>query len=158
MLRMREEEKLARDVYLFLANRWNDPAFANIAQAEQVHMEAIMGLMVKYGIPNTLQEDVPGVFTDPYFQNLYHEFTARGATSRESAMEVGATIEDMDIHDLNIMMAQADNEDIRFVYQNLMAGSMNHMRAYSNLMGSMGHTYSPKYMSQDEYNRIMMGM
>ncbi len=158
MMRMREEEKLAHDVYLFLAHRWNDPAFANIAQAEQAHMEAMRALMSKYGVPNTLQEDVPGVFTNPYFQNLYHEFTARGAASREGAMEVAATIEDMNIHDLNVMMAQADNEDIRFVYQNLMAGSMTHMRTYSNLMGSMGHMYSPRYMSQDEYDRIMMGM
>jgi len=42
---MREEEKLARDVYLALYQKWNLRIFWNIAASEQRHMDAIGTLM-----------------------------------------------------------------------------------------------------------------
>ena len=38
---MREEEKVARDVYLYLNEKWNVRIFKNIAASEQTHMDAI---------------------------------------------------------------------------------------------------------------------
>mgnify|MGYP003589105545 CR=1 FL=1 len=37
LLLMREEEKLARDLYLALYDKWGTRAFSNIAQSEQHH-------------------------------------------------------------------------------------------------------------------------
>ncbi|GEM_PF-6895977 len=158
MMRIREEEKLAHDVYQFLANHWNNPTFANMAQAEQTHMETMLALMGKYGIPDPVPGNIPGKFSDPEFQNLYHELTTRGMASFENALEVGARVEDMNIHDLNAMTAMTDNADIRFVYQNHMASSVGQMRMLTGFMGSYGHTYSPQYMSQEAYDQMMMGM
>jgi len=42
LLYMREEEKLARDVYLNAYERWKQPIFYNISLAEQNHMDAIV--------------------------------------------------------------------------------------------------------------------
>lgn len=38
---MREEEKLARDVYLSLYDTWGIPSFSKISASEQTHMAAI---------------------------------------------------------------------------------------------------------------------
>ena len=38
---MREEEKVARDVYLSLNDTWNLRIFKNITSSEQTHMNAI---------------------------------------------------------------------------------------------------------------------
>ena len=47
---MREEEKLARDVYLVLAEKWDLGLFWNIAESEQQHMDAVLKLLKKYGL------------------------------------------------------------------------------------------------------------
>lgn len=39
ILYMREEEKLARDVYEFLYAKWNVNTFGNIRRSEQTHMD-----------------------------------------------------------------------------------------------------------------------
>jgi len=44
---MREEEKLARDVYLYLFEFWGQLIFENIAAGEQQHMDAVWSLMDK---------------------------------------------------------------------------------------------------------------
>jgi hypothetical protein len=48
ILLMREEEKLARDVYLTLGEKWNVPVFKNIAQAEARHMSVMKMLVDRY--------------------------------------------------------------------------------------------------------------
>jgi hypothetical protein len=52
LLFMREEEKLARDVYLTLHDIWGTPVFANIATSEQQHMDAILKLLNTYKLPD----------------------------------------------------------------------------------------------------------
>ncbi len=54
ILYMREEEKLARDVYLKLYEMWKLPIFKNIAESEQIRMDLVKALIIKYNL------------TDPY--------------------------------------------------------------------------------------------
>jgi hypothetical protein len=71
LLFVREEEKLARDVYLALAEKWDAPIFSNIAQSEQQHMDAVGQLIEKYGLEDPIVDDTPGVFTNGTLQRLY---------------------------------------------------------------------------------------
>ena len=50
LLFMREEEKRARDVYQVLGEKYNLRIFANIAQSEQRHFDAIGTLITRYGL------------------------------------------------------------------------------------------------------------
>ena len=51
LIYMYEEEKLARDVYNALYDKWKLPVFRNIASSEETHMESIALLLDRYGIP-----------------------------------------------------------------------------------------------------------
>ena len=55
---MREEEKLARDVYLRLHQQWNMQVFANIAKSEQRHMDAMKCLLDKYELADPAEGKV----------------------------------------------------------------------------------------------------
>ena len=68
---------------------------------------------------------------------------------------VGATIEDLDIADLEHWLSKTDNEDIKFVYENLMKGSRNHLRAFIRMLNNYGANYSPQYISKEEYEQII---
>jgi hypothetical protein len=131
---MREEEKLARDVYIFLNAKWQSPVLNNISQSEQAHMEAVKTLLDKYRVPDPAKSTAQGIFVNPHLQQLYNELIQQGSASLVEALRVGVLIEGTDIDDLNAAIASASHKDIKTVYSNLLQGSLNHLDAFcSNL-------------------------
>ncbi len=155
LVKMRQEEKLARDVYITLYEKWGLRIFSNIAQSEQTHMDAIKVLLDKYGLKDPAANDVIGQFSDQAFVNLYTALVNQGSTSLVDALKVGATIEDLDIKDLEDEIAVSDNQDIKTVFQNLMKGSRNHLRSFYRLIVANGDTYTPQYITQEEFDAIV---
>jgi len=96
-----------------------------------------------------------GVFANTKFTNLYNELVATGRSSLIDALTVGATIEDLDIIDLEKALAQTDNQDVQFVYQNLSKGSRNHLRAFVRLLHRNGVSYTPRYLNRAVYQAII---
>lgn len=151
----REEEKLARDVYAVMIEKWGTKIFSNISNSEQTHMDAILMLLNKYQIADPVGTNAVGVFNNSDLQTLYNELVADGKVSILKAYTVGATIEDLDIYDLNNALKNIDNKDIRLVYSMLIKGSRNHLRSfYSNIL-KVGGTYTPQYISQAEFDAII---
>lgn len=133
---MREEEKLARDVYTVLAEAWGLQTFVNITASEQQHMDAVAGLLDAYGIPDPAATTAPGEFRDADLQALYDELIAKGLQSPRDALEVGVLIEETDIADL----AERASTDptVQAVWDRLTAGSQNHLRAFTNALARTG--------------------
>jgi len=138
ILYMREEEKLARDVYLGLGDLWDLRVFDNIAAAEQRHMDEVFGLVDVYGLEDPETSAMVGVFDNDDLQTLYDGLMAMGSESVEAALEVGATIEEVDIADLDEYLAETTAPDITMVYENLLRGSRNHLRAFVRQLESAG--------------------
>ncbi|MCB9432334.1 MAG: DUF2202 domain-containing protein [Ardenticatenaceae bacterium] len=130
LLFMREEEKVARDVYLTLYDEWGLRVFSNIASSEQQHMDAILTLVNLYGLTDPVGSNDVGVFTNPDLQALYDDLLAQGLESPTAAIEVGILIEQTDIADLQARLATTDNSNIERVYGNLLRGSQNHLAAF----------------------------
>ncbi len=153
---MREEEKLAHDVYVTLYERWGLQIFDNIAASEQTHTEAVASLLVRYDIADPTAGKALGEFTNAELQALYTQLIAQGSRSVADALKVGAAIEEIDILDLQARLAETDNAAIERVYTSLMAGSENHLRAFvSNLKSRTGETYVPQYLTQAAYDAIL---
>ena len=155
LIYMREEEKLARDVYLVLYDQWNVRIFGNISKAEQRHTDAVKYLLNRYQVDDPVTNNEIGSFTNQELLKLYNDLTAQGKTSLVEALKVGAAIEEIDILDLQKDIAAADNEDIKLVYNNLMEGSYNHLRAFVRNLSAQGITYSPQYLSPEAYESII---
>ena len=156
LLKMVEEEKLARDVYTALYQKWNIPAFNNISHSEQRHMDAVAGLLAKYDIANPVAGMEPGQFADPAVADLYRQLTDRGQASEEEALRVGATIEDLDIKDLKECLENSDNQDLAAVFGNLKRGSENHLRAFCSLLSVYGYApYEAQFLSPEEIDEIL---
>ena len=132
---LREEEKLARDVYLELYKIWGNQVFLNISGSEQRHMDSVKGLLDKYGIVDPIENDTPGIFTNGHIQHLYDELTAFGYDSEENALNVGVDIEELDIYDIGLFLENATQTDVKRVLTNLQAGSYNHLNAFNNALG-----------------------
>ncbi len=152
---MREEEKLARDAYAALYGLWHVNVFQNIGASEQVHMDAVKMLLTRYALPDPAATTLPGQFGNPLLQTLYGALMTSGQASLVDALKVGAEIEDVDIRDLRAIKATVDNADLLLVCENLEKGSRNHLRAFHNNLLRQGATYTPKYITQAEYDAIV---
>lgn len=155
LLFLREEEKLARDVYTTLYNQWGVRVFDNISQSEQTHTDAVKALINKYGLTDPVTNDAKGIFVNKELQQLYDQLVASGSQSIENAYAVGATIEDLDLFDLAQNLNEVDNQDITFVYENLSKGSRNHLRAFYDRITSIGKDYTPQFISEEQFNDIV---
>lgn len=155
LLLMREEEKLARDVYLANAERYGLPVFENIAASEQRHMDAVLGLLDARDLADPAADQPRGVFTADAVQDLFDALDARSARSLDEALRVGAEVEEIDIVDLTRLLAEAEDADLRAVYDSLLSGSYNHLRAYVGQLEGRGVTYAPQHLDAAEYAAIL---
>jgi len=158
LLYMREEEKLAHDVYEFLYEQWGLPVFNNIASSESTHTASVLVLLTRYGTADPAAGLAAGQFNNADLQKLYDTLIQQGGLSLADALKVGAAIEEIDILDLQDTIANTAQADIRLVYENLLAGSANHLRAFVNtLQMQTGATYQAQYLSTEEYEAILAG-
>lgn len=152
---MREEEKLARDVYLTLNEVWEQPVFANIARSEQEHMDAMLAMLDRYGLPDSATT-VAGIFNNSDLQSLYDDLIRRGQQSVTEALFAGAAIEEMDI--LDLQQALADEglpADLRQSYENLLAASGNHLRAFVRNIENQGLVYEAQFMTNEQLTAVL---
>lgn len=154
---MREEEKLARDVYVYLDSLWGAsvPTFSNIAKSEATHMASVLTLLQRYALSDPAAATGPGQFSDPRLQVLYDQLVAGGSVSLVEALKVGAAIEEIDIIDLQAALALIDNRDIRLVYESLVSGSRSHLQAFVRALQQQGVVYTPQYLTPADYAAIV---
>ena len=152
---MIEEEKLARDVYTQLGSVWSAHQFQMIKDSEQSHVNAIAAILDSYSLE---YDTLPlGQFHNEDLQQLYNELILLGSDSELAALKVGATIEDLDLVDLQEYANLTQNGTLVSLYDDLMCGSRNHLRAFMKGINNKGGTYTPQYLTQDEFNAILGG-
>lgn len=155
LLDMREEEKLAHDVYVALAKSSGLQIFNNISNAESKHMRAVEQLISRYASTNPTSKLPTGTFSNPQLQRLYTELVTAGVASPTAALKVGAKIEEMDIRDLQLLIAQNPPPQIAKVLENLQRASGNHLRAFMSQLQSVGATYAPEFLDQPVFDNIV---
>lgn len=156
ILFMREEEKLARDVYDYLYAKWGQRIFDNISSSEQQHMDAVLRLINQFGLEDPAKHQAAGIFVNQDLQSMYNELIGKGSTSWEEALRVGAAIEEMDIMDLQQQLEDnIEHPDIVLVFENLLKGSQSHLRAFVRNLEMAGVIYTPQYLSSDTYKLFM---
>ncbi len=153
LLFMLEEEKLARDTYRYLDNLWSISVFSNIKNSEQTHMNAISNLLNLNYVEYIILPE--GEFENQDLQNYYNMFVTNGRISQDNALQIGATIEDLDIVDLEHYLTATTNLEIIAVFNSLQCGSRNHLRSFISSIESNGATYEPQFLTQDEFNQII---
>ena len=151
---LREEEKLAYDVYIYAYEKYGLRIFNNISRSEQYHTNAVLELLVKYNIEDPVGNNAPGVFVNEDLQSIYDVLTAKVDLSQTDALEVGATIEDLDINDIATMQQNTENADMVALYSKLICGSRNHLRAFNSWLDG---AYTPAYISEELFTEIVNG-
>jgi hypothetical protein len=174
---MREEEKLARDVYLTLGKEYKDlRVFSRIDDAEQKHTDTMADMLLLYGIEDPSTSDKIGVFTGEdygwYFTEKYNYLVAK-AEDGLKALYVGALIEELDMHDikecpvviqetyelgeLDCGLAHTNESQLIRAYESLLDGSGSHLRAYVKAIEQIigEGEYEAQYLPQAMVDSIL---
>jgi hypothetical protein len=154
LLLMREEEKIARDVYRQLFERWGIMPFGNIQGSEQAHMDMVGLLLRRYAVPDVVEGLEVGRFGTPQMQALHDQLMQQGLRSLKDAVSVGLHIEELDIADLRLTSAHTRNPEILLIYAELERGSRNHLRAFYRWMQHLGVHYEPTHLSLADFEQI----
>ncbi len=153
LIEMREEEKLARDVYATLGEQWGAKVF-NIANAEQKHMNAMKKMLDRFGIEDPITDDSRGVFKSQPLTDLYNQLVESGSESLLAALQVGAKIEELDLTGLREAANGINDPALTKVYSNLSRATRNHLRAFAAQIQREGGTYTAEFLTQEEFDAI----
>jgi hypothetical protein len=125
-----QEEKLAHDLYVQLAQTSGAMQFANIVNSETTHISLVQGLLVAYNIVDPTIGLAEGEFLDQDLQALYDKLLASGSVDRAGAIAAGIAVEEKDIADLEAMLATDLPSDVALILERLLSGSQNHLAAF----------------------------
>lgn len=142
---MREEEKLAQDVYALLGAKYGSRIFTNIARSETQHAATVKALLDAFRVADPAEGRAAGTYADDELQALYGQLVAQGGESLDDAINVGIAIEKRDIADLKARIAATDRADLKATYGSLLRASENHLRAFTRQLDGSGGTGSPGY-------------
>lgn len=148
-----EEEKAARDLYTSLYERNNLSIFLDLARSESSHMDQAKAIVDQYGLTISGKGE-PGAFHNQTLQNIHDELLAEGLPSDQDALSAAAAFEEISIMDLEKELNATGTENIRIVYQGLLAGSRKHLRSYASELHDQRIEYVPRYLSQSEFEEI----
>jgi hypothetical protein len=155
LLWMREEEKLAHDVYVNFYEQYALVIFERIANSENKHAEAVLRLLTHFGLEDPALEE-PGVFSHEALQSLYNVLIEAGNDSLVAALQAGALIEETDIADLQALIDETENSDLLTVYGHLLKGSGQHLKAFVKTLQSYGISYEPSVLTPEAFDAIMV--
>lgn len=154
---LREQKKLARDVYDSLYAKWELRIFEEIGGAEMAHMEAVKPLLDQFAVedPIAITGDERGRFAYRPFQRLYDSLVVSGTASMVGALRTGAFVEEMDIVDLQRAIQSTGADDLRAIYKYLLMAAQRHLLTFTRYLKKVGVPYEPVLLSAREYGRLI---
>jgi len=148
-----EEEKAARDLYNGLYEKNNMTIFLDLVRSESSHMDQARAVMEKHGL--AVPPDEPGIFQNQTLQEMHDQLLAEGLQSDQDALTVAAVFEEISIVDLEKELSASQPDDVRTVYEGLLAGSRKHLRSYVSDLEGQGIEYQPRYLEAEEFQEIV---
>lgn len=152
---MREEEKLAHDVYTFMNDKYGHKVFRNITNAETRHGGFVKELLDRYSISDPSDGKKEGEFVNSDLAAVYTRLIEKGSISFVEALKCGAEIEELDIADLNSRIEQSTSPDVKQTFMNLRDGSYRHLQAFMRNLKANGDTYTPVHLTQNQFDEIL---
>lgn len=148
-----EEERVARDLYASLYDKNNLTIFLDLVRSESSHMDQARAVMEKHGL--AVPPDEPGIFQNQTLQEMHDQLLAEGLQSDQDALTVAAVFEEISIVDLEKELSASQANDVRTVYEGLLAGSRKHLRSYVSDLKDQGIEYQPRYLEGEEFQEIV---
>jgi hypothetical protein len=153
---LRNGERLARDVARALMDYYGSHPFFGQSEAERSHGEAIGQLMTRYALYDSVSTQLPGEFSDPYWQSEYDFYLSQAELGYIDALLVSVEIQEAALVDLRYWNSLSETDYVVVeVIRALLLATRNHLRLLNNELESVGYEYTPMYLSGAAYADIV---
>ena len=156
LIYIREEEKMARDLYIGMYNSWGLSIFKSISEEEQEHINAMLELFKMYSIVDPLAGDVPRNYTNQHIANLHTSLLTQGMQSNKDGLKACALQEEISMQDLDLAMKSTQQQAINKVYSELQRDSINHLRSFIHSLEIFGERYMAVKIPQQTVDAIIL--
>lgn len=137
--------------------KWGVPEFNNVSRTEFSRVDTIMTIMDEYNIKDPAVHHQTGIYFNPEIQQWHNENLGNAVSSYDDALVTAIRIEEKIIYDIQQHTTKGiSNNDIRILYTKLNAGAANHLKIFYQLLMNRGKTYSPEYLSQPEFEKLLV--
>lgn len=151
---LREDEKMARDLYTVFAAKYSTaPQIDRIAAAENSHIAYVEAVLDYYEISYPAMT-AAGLFEDAKRQAIYNELADKSGTLLEVYATMAA-VEEESVSAYKSVQSEITNENIALVITNMIKASSNHLKAAVCQIIVGGSTYTPLYLSAEEFGTIV---
>lgn len=151
-----EEERLAYDIYTELSDKWELSIFENIAKSENMHFQHLLVIYEKYGL--RVPKSANGFYNYPELNLMYDRFFEGGMMTLESSLRLAGNFEEYDIADIERFLKHTQNVDLILVYNSLLEGSKNHLRAIHRNLKKHGFDYESVFLEEEKFQQILKEM
>ncbi|MFA5358953.1 MAG: DUF2202 domain-containing protein [Patescibacteria group bacterium] len=152
------EEKMLRDFFAKMAEKYREKPFGYLATAESGHVAAVKILLEKYELADQAGMDLPtGEFADKKIKEFFDKQTVAGEASGEAALVAGLEMIEFNIKDIEQFTFSTARPDLRQSYNLLAQVARNHLRElWKSLPEKEGELkYKPKYISEEQFKSIV---
>lgn len=149
-----EEERMAHDLYVAAAARWDLRVFQRIARSETQHANTLAQLAANSGV--ALPPAKSGLYATAELQQLYASLLPLVNESEVAALKAAALVEETDIADLREAAAIATDDATRTVLANLERASGRHLNAFVRNLAARGVAYAPQVLAGSDYAALIV--
>lgn len=149
-----EQEKLARDVYSQIGEKFGIKILKNAAIGKQKQMSLILDFMTLNQVAVAF-DDAQGVFKSPELRENYSAFLTEGLGSLNNAFRVGAKMEDYNIYHIDKILATQTTGKLVLLLSKLSCSAGNELKTQVNMLVGNGEMFMPDYISVKLYRSIM---
>jgi len=128
---MREEERMARDLYKALADKYDGAVpFSRITVSEDRHFDSVGVLLDRYDVTDPTEGLDEGEFKTGSLDEAYDGYLDEG-DGLPAALKAAQEVEEADIAGLEKAAKSLDAPDAEQVYEHLTVASQHHLEVFS---------------------------
>ncbi len=153
---MMEYEKMVRDVYAIMYEKWQTQAFENLGKKASAAMAAIKLLLDRYNLENPVKDATKvGDFKNVTLQKMLNAMVSKGDKSLKDALEACAEAEEMNMAKIENALKTCDSADLKLVYETLLNETIQMLKSIVYTLSIEGVTYKPKYLPIGNFDKLM---
>ena len=120
-----------------------------VSNVENQHMNSVFQLLKNYNINDPASTGVV-IFNNMEMQSIYYDLIAQSDISLLEDLKVGDKIEDLSLNE-----NRTTKINLFSVYSLLKCGAKNHLESFHNQVLINNGEYSPKFISQEDFDAIV---
>lgn len=150
-----EYTKLSTNIYKDNFSLWSVELFNTLSLLDDADLNKISNIASKYNISRDEINAKDREYISPYISNTLKNFKIKYSSNSKEAMYISATMEELIISDIDILLKETENSDFTNLFNNIKYNCITQLRAINKFLKEEYEIeYKPHYLDSTLYYSI----